>query len=101
MPLPEGLWLGDEDAPGVSGNWPVDVFNPDPDDPALAELEESDAALDDPGENTRRPNNPTLTKRRAGTRYRPRKRLRIRVGTYLSRKRQLNRPTQTMSTKCQ
>jgi hypothetical protein len=102
MPSPEGLWLGDEEAPGVWGNWPVEVFSPAPDDPAVGALEEPEgAALDDPGENTRRPNKPTLTKRRAGTRYRPRKRLRIRVGTYLRRKRQLNRPTHTMSTKCQ
>jgi hypothetical protein len=102
MPSPEGLWLADELDPGVSGNCPLELFSPDPDVPELGELEpESEAALDDPGENTRRPNRPTLTKRRAGTRYRPRKSLRIRVGTYLRRKRQLNRPTQTMSTKCQ
>src|SRR6202035_1718703 len=99
MPSPEGLWFG-VGPPGVAGYWPVEVFRPDPDDPVVPELE-LDAALDADGENTRRPNSPTLTKRRAGTRNRPRKRLRIPFGTYLRRKRQLNRPTQTMSTKCQ
>jgi hypothetical protein len=103
MPSPEGLWLGDEEEPGVDGNWPDEVLRPEPDDPLLAKLEEPepDAALEADGENTRSPKRPTLTRRRAGTRNRPRKRLRIRVGTYLRRKRQLYRPIQTMSTKCQ
>src|ERR1700722_1555214 len=100
MPPPDGLWFGDEENPGVSGNWPELAFSPAPDDPVLAVLV-ADVALEADGENTRRPNSPTLTSRRAGTRNRPRKRLRMRVGTYLRRKRQLNRPIHTMSTKCQ
>jgi hypothetical protein len=100
MPFPEGLWFGEEEDPGVWGNWPDEVFRPEPDDPESPKPDAVGAAPDD-GEKARRPNSPTLTKRRPGTRYRPRKRLRILRGTYLRRNKQLNRPTQTMSTKCQ
>jgi hypothetical protein len=78
MPSPEGLWLGDEEDPGVCGKLPCEDFRPEPDDPESAKPDEDElGCAPDEGEKARSPNSPTLTKRRPGTRYRPRKRLRI------------------------